>query len=127
MQGDIRGAASNIHKYNAGFLFFIAVSSITILPIFMASWASRNKYSLLGGMRTAARGAHIYAEFAGGATNNNAFHMTAPAKAGAGSAAVMRAALADAGLPPDAVAVSIEGSVPAPKAAMSAAPSAARR
>ncbi len=40
---------------NIGFLFFIAVSSITILPIFMASWSSRNKYSLLGGMRTAAQ------------------------------------------------------------------------
>ncbi len=40
---------------NIGFLYFIAVSSITILPIFMASWSSRNKYSLLGGMRTAAQ------------------------------------------------------------------------
>lgn len=50
-----------------------------------------------------ARGAHIYAEYAGGATNNNAFHLTAPAKEGAGSAAVMRLALEDAGLPPEAV------------------------
>ena len=31
---------------NIGLLYFIAVSSITILPIFMGSWASRNKYSL---------------------------------------------------------------------------------
>lgn len=50
-----------------------------------------------------ARGATIYAELAGHAENNNAFHMTAPAKEGAGSAAVMRAALADAGLPPTAI------------------------
>ncbi len=40
---------------NIGLLYFIAVSSITILPIFMGSWASRNKYSFLGGMRTAAQ------------------------------------------------------------------------
>jgi len=50
-----------------------------------------------------ARGARIYAEVAGAGLNNNAFHITAPAKEGAGSAAVMRAALADAGLRPEAV------------------------
>ena len=50
-----------------------------------------------------ARGARIYAEVAGAALNNNAFHMTAPAKEGDGSAAVMRAALADAELQPEAV------------------------
>ncbi len=51
----------------------------------------------------AARGAVALVEFAGGATNNNAFHITAPAKEGAGSAEVMRAALVDAGLAPAAV------------------------
>jgi len=47
-----------------------------------------------------ARGAHIYAELLGYGMNNNAFHMTAPAKEGAGTAAVMRAALLDAGINP---------------------------
>lgn len=40
---------------NIGLLYFIAVSSITTIPIFMGSWGSRSKYSLLGGMRTAAQ------------------------------------------------------------------------
>lgn len=40
---------------NMGLLYFIAVSSITTIPIFMGSWGSRNKYSMLGGMRTAAQ------------------------------------------------------------------------
>ena len=46
------------------------------------------------------RGVRLYAEVAGYGLNNNAFHMTAPAREGAGSAAVMAAALADAGLGP---------------------------
>ncbi|MCX7591769.1 MAG: beta-ketoacyl-[acyl-carrier-protein] synthase family protein [Kiritimatiellae bacterium] len=49
------------------------------------------------------RGARIHAELLGFDCNNNAFHMTAPAKEGAGSAAVMRGALTDAGLSPAAV------------------------
>ena len=40
---------------NVGVLFFIAVSSTTTIAIFMASWSSRNKFSLLGGMRSAAQ------------------------------------------------------------------------
>lgn len=53
---------------------------------------------LESGRHAASRGASLLAEYMGGATNNNAFHITAPAKKGAGSAAVMRAALSDAGL-----------------------------
>ncbi len=49
------------------------------------------------------RGAAAYAEVLGCAMNNNAHHMTAPAKRGAGSAAVMREAMRDAGLPLNAV------------------------
>ena len=40
---------------NVGVLYFIAVSSTTTIAIFMASWGSRNKFSLLGGMRSVAQ------------------------------------------------------------------------
>lgn len=40
---------------NVGLLFFLAVSATTTISIFMGSWASRNKFSLLGGMRSVAQ------------------------------------------------------------------------
>ncbi len=40
---------------NIGLLFFLAVSATTTIAIFMGSWASRNKFSLLGGMRGVAQ------------------------------------------------------------------------
>lgn len=40
---------------NVGLLYFIAVSSTTTIAIFMASWGSRNKFSILGGMRSVAQ------------------------------------------------------------------------
>jgi len=46
------------------------------------------------------RGATVHAEVLGHAMNNDAYHMTAPDKSGKGIIAVMRAAVADAGLPP---------------------------
>jgi len=49
------------------------------------------------------RGAPVLAEVLGGATNNNAHHMTAPSKEGEGSALVMNAALCDAGVSPSEV------------------------
>ena len=49
------------------------------------------------------RGATIYAELLGWATNNNAFHMTAPSKMGAGTAEVMRSAIEHAGLEPSQI------------------------
>ena len=38
-----------------GILFFLALSSTTKIWIFVAAWASRNKFSLLGGMRAVAQ------------------------------------------------------------------------
>ena len=48
-----------------------------------------------------ARGAHIYAEVVGYGTNCDAHHITAPAPGGAGGAAFMQLALADAGIRPE--------------------------
>ena len=50
-----------------------------------------------------ARGAHIYAEIVGYGANCDAYHFTAPAPGGAGGAACMQLALADAGVLPDQV------------------------
>jgi len=40
---------------NVGAVYVIAISSISILGIFMAAWASANKYSLISGMRAIAQ------------------------------------------------------------------------
>ncbi|MFC5701579.1 NADH-quinone oxidoreductase subunit NuoH [Cohnella faecalis] len=40
---------------NVGFLYYVALSGITTIAIVVGGWASNNKYSLLGGMRSAAQ------------------------------------------------------------------------
>ncbi len=37
---------------NIGIFFFMAVSSMGVIGVFLAGWSSNNKYSLIGGMRT---------------------------------------------------------------------------
>jgi len=41
--------------FDAGLLFFFAAGAFLELAVFMAGWSSRNKYSLLGGMRAIAQ------------------------------------------------------------------------
>ncbi|MHB8505268.1 MAG: beta-ketoacyl-[acyl-carrier-protein] synthase family protein [Acidimicrobiales bacterium] len=53
--------------------------------------------------RAIARGAHVYAELAGAASNADAYHITAPSPEGAGAVACMDQALADADLSPERV------------------------
>ena len=40
---------------NVGLLFFLAMSSMAVYSVVLGGWASRSKYSLLGGMRAAAQ------------------------------------------------------------------------
>lgn len=49
------------------------------------------------------RGAAVLAELAGGATNNNAYHLTHADEEGKGTTAVIKAALADADVSPDEI------------------------
>ena len=45
------GEDSFLGRLNIGALFIIGVTSVTTIAVFMAGWASRNKYAMFGAMR----------------------------------------------------------------------------
>jgi len=47
--------ALQLSSLNVGFIFAISISSLAVYGIIVAAWASNNKYSMLGGLRSTAQ------------------------------------------------------------------------
>lgn len=50
-----RQVALQVSELNVGFVFILAISSLSVYGIIMASWASNSKYAMLGGLRSTAQ------------------------------------------------------------------------
>ncbi len=50
-----RQVALQLSELNVGFVFVLAISSLSVYGTIMASWASNSKYSMLGGLRSTAQ------------------------------------------------------------------------
>jgi NADH-quinone oxidoreductase subunit H len=49
------GPGLSVADLNIGLLYIVSVASLSVISIVMAGWSSNNKYSLLGGLRSAAQ------------------------------------------------------------------------